>query len=286
MSQLFPMEEALISSLFSDETELFCTPAEPEAGDSVRIRFRILKDMNAQVTLLTGYPTLVVPMRKYKTDACFDWYDTELTCMDDSSVFYSFLVAWKGKYIHYGRTGAAYTDSVPFPDPAHSFHLIPGFHVPAWAKGAMQYQIFTDRFRNGNSFNDVRDHEYYYSGGYIRHAENWYQLPQIGDYRVFYGGDLEGVQEKLDYLQSLGVEAIYFNPIFVSPSTHIYDTQDYAHVDPHFTVIINDEDHLLQKTSIKLSTPGSISCARRTKRIWRKATPGSPGSAASCTAGA
>ena len=87
MSQLFPMEEALISSLFSDETELFRTPAEPEAGDSVRIRFRILKNMNAQVTLLTGYPTLVVPMRKYKTDACFDWYDTELTCMDDSSVF-------------------------------------------------------------------------------------------------------------------------------------------------------------------------------------------------------
>ena len=251
MSQLFPMEEALISSLFSDETELFRTPAEPETGDKVRIRLRILKNMNAQVTLLTGFPTVVVPMRKFKTDACFDWYETELTCKDDSSVFYSFLVAWKGKYIHYRRTGASYTDSVPFPDPAHSFRLIPGFHVPAWSKGAVQYQIFTDRFRNGNSFNDVRDREYFYSGDYIRHAENWHQLPQIGDYRVFYGGDLEGVMEKLDYLQGLGVEAIYFNPIFVSPSTHKYDTQDYAHIDPHFTVITKDVDRPLQKTEHK-----------------------------------
>ena len=251
MSQLFPMEKALIASIFSDETEMFRTPAEPEVGDTVRIRLRLLAKTKAQVTLLTGFPTVVVPMRKYKTDECFDWYETSLTCKDESSVFYSFLIAWKGKYIHYRRTGADYTDSVPFADPAHSFRLIPGFHVPAWSKGAVQYQIFTDRFRNGNSFNDVRDREYYYSGDYIRHAENWHQLPQIGDYRCFYGGDLPGVLEKLDYLQGLGVEAIYFNPIFVSPSTHKYDTQDYAHIDPHFTVIANDENRPLHKNEHK-----------------------------------
>ena len=58
--------------------------------------------------------------------------------------------------------------------------------------------------------------------------------------REFYGGDLLGVLKKLDYLESLGVQVIYFNPIFVSPSNHKYDIQDYDYVDPHFGVIIND----------------------------------------------
>ncbi len=251
MSQLFPQEAELIASIFSDETELFRTPAEPEPGDTVRVRLRLMKNTNAQVTLLTGYPTLVVPMKKLKTDACFDWYETSLACQGDASVFYSFLIAWKGKYIHYRRTGAAYTDSVPFPDPAHSFRLIPGFHVPAWAKGAIQYQIFTDRFCNGDPSNDVRDREYYYTGGYVSHAANWHELPQVGDFRHFYGGDLAGVLQKLDYLQSLGVEAIYFNPIFVSPSSHKYDTQDYSHIDPHFGVIQEDADCPLKKNEHK-----------------------------------
>jgi alpha-glucosidase len=244
-------EKKLISSIFSDETPLFRTPAEPEVGDTVSIRLRILKNAEAQVTFLTGMPTRVSDMRRIKTDAVFDWYETEYTVKDASTVYYAFLVAWRGKYIHYLRSGAALTDSVPFPDPAHSFRMIPGFHVPAWSKGAVQYQIFTDRFRNGNSFNDVRNCEYFYSGDYIRHAENWHQLPEISDYRCFYGGDLVGVQEKLDYLQGLGVEAIYFNPIFVSPSPHKYDTQDYSHIDPHFTVITKDVDRPLHKNEHK-----------------------------------
>jgi len=246
-----PAEKKLIASIFSDETPLFRTPAEPEPGDRVTIRLRLEKQASVQVTLLTGYPTAVVPMEKFKTDGSFDWYQTTLSCPDEASVFYSFLIAWKGKYIHFRRSGASLTDSVPFPDPAHSFRLIPGFHVPDWAKGAVQYQIFTDRFCNGDAQNDVKDREYYYSGDYVSHAAAWHELPQIGDYRCFYGGDLKGVQQKLDYLQSLGVEAIYFNPIFVSPSSHKYDTQDYAHIDPHFTCVTLDEDRPLKKNEHK-----------------------------------
>ncbi len=246
-----PAETALISSIFSDETELFRTPSEPEPGDTVTIRLRIEKDARAQITLLTGYPTVIKEMRKARTDKCFDWYETELTCKGDASVFYSFLIAWKGKYIHYRKTGAALTDSVPFPDPAHSFRMLPGFHVPAWSKGAVQYQIMADRFFNGDPANDVVDRECYYSGDYLRHAAKWDDLPRIGDYRCFYGGDLQGVMDKLDYLQSLGVEVIYFNPIFVSPSSHKYDTQDYSHIDPHLTVIKKDVNRPLRKNERK-----------------------------------
>ncbi len=215
------------------------------------VRLRVCKGAEIQATLLTGYPALILPMEKVKTDEAFDWYETRLHCGDGAAVFYSFLIAWKGKYIHYRRTGAALTDSVPFPDPAHSFRLLPGFHVPAWAKGAVQYQIFPDRFRNGDPENDVLEREYHYTGGYVRHIAQWDTLPQDGDFRCFYGGDLPGVMEKLDYLQSLGVEALYLNPIFVSPSNHKYDTQDYFHVDPHLTVIRRDCGRTLKKNERK-----------------------------------
>ena len=65
--------------------------------------------------------------------------------------------------------------------------------------------------------------------------------------REFYGGDIAGVMQKLDYLQELGVEVLYLNPIFVSPSNHKYDIQDYDYVDPHFGRIVKDEGEVLQR---------------------------------------
>ena len=64
--------------------------------------------------------------------------------------------------------------------------------------------------------------------------------------REFYGGDLQGVLDKMDYLQDLGVDVIYFNPLFVSPSNHKYDIQDYDFIDPHFGKIVHDEGALLE----------------------------------------
>ena len=65
--------------------------------------------------------------------------------------------------------------------------------------------------------------------------------------REFYGGDLQGVLDKLDYLSELGIEVIYFNPLFVSPSNHKYDIQDYDYIDPHFGVIVKDDGELLKE---------------------------------------
>lgn len=64
--------------------------------------------------------------------------------------------------------------------------------------------------------------------------------------REFYGGDLQGVMNKLDYLQDLGVDVIYFNPIFVSPSNHKYDIQDYDYIDPHYGKIVSDGGETLK----------------------------------------
>lgn len=127
----------------------------------------------------------------------------------------------------------------------YDFIIIPGFHTPDWAKGAVMYQIYTDRFCNGDSSNDVLTNEYCYIGEPVHRVEDWGRYPAQMDVREFYGGDLQGVLDKMDYLQDLGVEVIYFNPLFVSPSNHKYDIQDYDYIDPHIGKIVSDEGDLL-----------------------------------------
>ena len=74
---------------------------------------------------------------------------------------------------------------------------------------------------------------------------DWEEPISTLDVGRFYGGDLQGVLDKLDYLKSLKIEAIYLNPVFVSPSNHKYDCQDYDHIDPHYGVILEDADGLV-----------------------------------------
>ena len=237
----------VLESVFSDETAMSRSPAEPDPGDTLTLRVRMQKGLGAAVSLLLGPAEAEIPMFCTHTDAVFDWYAATVTC-GDSPFFYSFLIRWDGALIHCKRSGSAVQESLSFPDEAHSFRVFPGFHVPAWAKGAVQYQIFTDRFCNGDETGDVREGEYVYAGAPVRRAADWDAPPEIGDYRCFYGGDLPGVAQKLDYLQSLGVETLYFNPIFVSPSSHKYDTQDYDHVDPHFAPLARDGDYGVRTT--------------------------------------
>lgn len=88
--------------------------------------------------------------------------------------------------------------------------------APAWAAGAVLYQIFPDRFDNGDPANDPPD------------VRPWGAPPTL---QGFFGGDLAGVRRRLPYLADLGVQGIYLNPVFASPSTHRYDTTDYFAVD-------------------------------------------------------
>ncbi len=239
MSQPIQDYTKYFASIFSDETELFRTPAEPDEGDIVRVRIRVPKGAGAAVTLLLSRDGRQTAMDLAFSDKLFDWYEASFRCGKER-LFYSFLLDFSGHLVHYNRLGPHPVDCAPSPDAFGAFQILPGFHVPVWSKGAVQYQIFPDRFKRGNLKNDVRNREYAYARGMIRHATAWSALPENDDYRCMYGGDLVGVEKKLDYLQDLGIEAIYLNPIFVSPSPHKYDTQDYEHIDPHLTVIEAD----------------------------------------------
>ncbi len=241
------ISQAVLSAVFSDESPYYRFPSEPDSGDSVRIRLRIAKGSAERVILLFESLTVGTMMVRVKSDEFFDWYEAGIIC-SESEVIYRFLIECPdGTRIAYDKSGVR-ADEHHTPDfnPAYAFRFIPGFHVPSWAKGAVQYQIFPDRFCNGDPSNDVVDNEYYYTVGHSKHISDWDATPTDTDIRAFYGGDLQGILDKLDYLQDLGIEALYLNPIFVSPSSHKYDCQDYEHIDPHFGVITDDMDHVMQ----------------------------------------
>ena len=80
------------------------------------------------------------------------------------------------------------------------------------------YQIYVRRFCNGDVSNDVETGEYFYLGDVSVQVTDWDKIPASMGVREFYGGDLKGVWDKLDYLKELGVEVLYLNPVFVSPS--------------------------------------------------------------------
>ncbi len=241
------LSHTVLSAVFSDETDRYRSPAEPDPGDTVRIRIRVARDSAARVTLYFGPLSMGSLMLKTDSDEYFDYYEAGIVCGTEE-VLYRFLIECPdGTRIAFDKSGARADETrVPDYNPTYAFRFIPGFHVPAWSKGAVQYQIFTDRFCNGDPTNDVTDNEYYYTIGHAKHIEDWDALPTDTDIRSFYGGDLQGILDRLDYLQDLGVEVLYLNPIFVSPSSHKYDVQDYDHIDPHFGVITDDVEHAMQ----------------------------------------
>ena len=241
------VSHSVLSAVFSDESPDYRFPSEPDVGDSVRIRLRVAKDGAERVILLFESMTVGTMMNKTKSDDFFDYYEAGIICSENEVVYRFLIECPDGTKIAYDKSGVrADEHHIPEFNPAYAFRFVPGFHVPGWAKGSVQYQIFPDRFFNGDPSNDVADNEYYYIIGHSKHIADWNALPTDTDIRAFYGGDLQGILDKLDYLQDLGIETLYLNPIFVSPSSHKYDCQDYEHIDPHFGVITDDVDHEMQ----------------------------------------
>jgi len=133
---------------------------------------------------------------------------------------------------------------------AGQFNRIPGREThfkyntqhqpPTWIQEQVFYQIFPDRFCQGDPSISVQTDEYLYQGGeHTIIAKKWGEPVAVAGHEStgaseFYGGDLKGIQNKLDYLQALGISALYLNPIFTAPSNHKYDTTDYLNIDPHF----------------------------------------------------
>ena len=120
------------------------------------------------------------------------------------------------------------------------------YTVPDWAKDVVYYYIFPERFRNGDTANDPRPGRDTYLNHGIEFHSNWLDRPwvpgdadgHLGDddqyNNDFFGGDLAGIIDKLDYLKDLGINTLYINPLFEAASNHKYDTGDYLNIDDGF----------------------------------------------------
>ncbi|MEW5991824.1 MAG: alpha-amylase family glycosyl hydrolase [Chloroflexota bacterium] len=195
-------------------------------------------------------------------DTCDFWELTLPADWGQDNLWYRFIVSDGTDTDYYADNTPALDGGLgaPSDDPIdQSWALMlydPAFTAPSWARDAVIYQIFPDRFRNGRKDNDPKTGDLRYDDPVVKLG--WTLLPEgyCRNYadanpttcparfggsgkesprgRDYYGGDLKGVDQQLDYLAALGVTTIYFNPVFDAGSNHSYDTQDYTRIDPYF----------------------------------------------------
>ncbi|MCL4562134.1 MAG: alpha-amylase family glycosyl hydrolase [Chloroflexi bacterium] len=248
------------------------------AGTPVAIRFRTfhndvtgvkmrLYDINAGAQQILDMTLAASDVSCYQAglenDSC-DFWSIVLPNDNPNNLWYRFIITDGTKTVYYADNTPALDGGLGSPSDTvidNSYALMvydPGFAAPDWARNAVIYQIFPDRFRSGRANNDPETGDPRYDDPVLKLP--WGTLPEgyclnyagataatcpwrfypgrtglespLG--RDYMGGDLKGVDQNLDYLVSLGVNTLYFNPIFDSGSNHGYDTQDYYKIDPYF----------------------------------------------------
>ena len=219
--------------LHHDHTPFYLSTLEASVGDTVRVRLRVPASValiQARVMSLKSGEASFTPLTLASSQTHPDWqyWETDLE-LHTRTLRYIFALSTSDDTVFHSARGATHA-----PPSFRDWHqIICDHHSPDWLSDRVFYQIFPDRFKNGDPSNDVQSGEYNYAGKPVIRKE-WHELPTKGG-NVFehWGGDLEGIRQGLDYLEALGVNGIYLNPIFVSPSNHRYDTEDYMRVDPH-----------------------------------------------------
>ncbi|CAM3446215.1 alpha-glycosidase [Marinicrinis lubricantis] len=194
--------------------------------ETIHLRIRTKRGDAKQITVVYGdkyrFDKLrdTAPMEKFASDQLFDYWQTAVK-PPFRRLVYGFLLESENETIWFDEKGFA-EDVSKNVNTYFNFPFLNAIDVhepPAWVKDAVFYQIFPERFANGDPSNDPDN------------VEPWGGQPK---YNNFFGGDLQGVIDHLDHLQELGINAIYFTPIFEATTNHKYDTTDYMKIDPHF----------------------------------------------------
>ncbi|WP_207942375.1 cyclomaltodextrinase/maltogenic alpha-amylase/neopullulanase [Enterococcus sp. DIV2402] len=169
-----------------------------------------------------------VTMRKEFSTELFDYWFAEIQ-PHNLKARYGFLLDDGQTQVLFVERGFFSPDDEFIQNDINSYFSFPYIHendlfvAPAWVKETVWYQIFPERFANGDVTNDPQK----------THAWSSASSAVLGEFE-FYGGDLRGIINKLPYLADLGISGIYLTPIFKSPTSHKYDTEDYFEIDPHF----------------------------------------------------
>lgn len=211
----------------------FSSDAYSYDGRTVHIKIRTKKGDADHIRLIWGDPyeyndgrwaANEQPMRKMAATDLHDYWFAEVV-PPYRRLQYAFVISDHQEDIFFGSSGVCPHNEKTL-ETTHYYFKLPFVHeadtfqAPEWAKSTVWYQIFPERFANGRE--DLS----------LENALPWGSKdPDVND---FFGGDLQGIIDKLDYLEDLGVNGVYLTPIFSAPSNHKYDTLDYYSIDPHF----------------------------------------------------
>lgn len=206
--------------------------------ETMHIRIRTAKDDIRKVEIVYGDPYAIrslnsnwylqkVPMKKGLSTDVYDYWTISIKEPKHRVAYGFYLTDTEGEEVLYNDQGIKTSYSQEYLKNENNYFRMPFFQeidmfkAPQWVRNTVWYQIFPERFANG-------DPELNPEG-----TKTWDSTVHPGR-QDFYGGDLQGVLDHLDHLVDLGVNGIYFNPIFKAPSNHKYDTEDYFEIDPHF----------------------------------------------------
>ena len=222
-----------------DSSEMYVSNPLPELNETVTIRLRTPVDAPILRVYLRSRPDgefKRIKMQATESDAVStSWTaDMRVPMMKNNYVFQ--IILDDGSF-YFNALGVSPVDS---PDWFH-FTLLADYDAPLWVRETVFYQIFPDRFHNGDPSNDVQDGDWtlerqVMNMSHTTQHREWGELPypwlESGSLD-FFGGDLQGIAQKLDYLAELGVNGIYTTPIFDAKTNHFYDIIDYHNVAPH-----------------------------------------------------
>ena len=207
-----------------DGSELYVSNIAPELGEKVTLKIRVPSNYVFEKAMLRIYhdgEPRIFEMKESKRDSTETWYQVNVEILNIQS-YYRFAFIGKGKYEWLNAKGL-------FDHDVHSnndFQLVAIADNPEWIKSSVFYQIFPDRFARSGKVNIVPE---------WAHPRDWDLLPRgRGKYtgQELYGGDLYGVSEHLDHITDLGVNGIYFTPLFPARSNHRYDASSFEVIDP------------------------------------------------------
>lgn len=220
-------------SIHSEVNQDFISNPYPTFEETISISLRMLSNTAVQGVYLyisKDGTRLRLPMLKTRRGA-FDYYSHDFT-IHQARTEYHFFIVTPDEVLYYTRHKL--TRYPPTED--HDFVILADFQNPDWVPRSVFYQIFPDRFFNGDASNDIQSGAYEFDG-HPTLKMDWESEPlpfEAAQCLDFYGGDLAGIRQKLPYLQELGINALYLTPIFSARTSHKYDCTDYFSVDLAF----------------------------------------------------
>lgn len=227
-------EKKFIRDLFHDQGHIYMTPEEPKVREDITLRLRTVRYnvtcAQIQYTTDLGVTWKVADMKFDKKDETgyYDLWKGKIPAEGDI-IYYRFIVGNTDPMntVYFDSKGFEITEQ----DYSRCWKIVPGHDVPDWAKGATWYSVLPDAFYNGNTTNDKQ------ISGHNNYA-TWNNLRK-GTLQDKYGGDLDGIEAKLDHIESLNVDAVFMNPTWKSYQNAGYGPVHYDEIESSFG---NEED--------------------------------------------